>query len=143
MRYLDVCFKVLGEEASCPSGNTGAVGGFTRKVYPVEPGSSSCQPLRVPTPLWVTDLAGLTIVDKALRRALFQAFINRYFTLAVAGNGGLIDFDQLAVWIPDGAAGRTLGTSDPLGAGGMGRSMWNVDRSARVSQPQLKVGTTG
>ncbi len=49
VRYLDVCFKVLGEEIRCPSGNTGAVGGFTRKVYPVEPGSFSYQPLRVPS----------------------------------------------------------------------------------------------
>ena len=129
VRYLDVCMQPAGEEIKCPSLNTGAVGGFTRTVFPLEPESFSYQPLPVPIPLWPSDLFSVWKLGRALKKARFMNFINRYFAQAVAGAGGLIEFDQLAVWIPDGVAGPLLGTSDPLWANGQGRVMWNVDRS--------------
>ena len=116
VRYLNVCFLLPGESEACPSGDTGSYSGFTRKVFPVEPDRFTYEPFRSPAPLWIGALSGSDTfgLDSFLLRARFKIFINRYFSQAVSAAGGLIEFDQLVVWIPEDVSGSIEGFADPL-----------------------------
>ena len=122
-----------------------------RKVYPVAVDRLHYTPVFLPPQIWREPFVSSTGVLQAGSLGDFQSYIRSLFNLLVARSGGLIELDQLAVWLPLGftnyinAAGnpRTrLGTADAVFLGGPGRTFYGVERVKADGAPTIPAQVT-